>query len=330
MFATVFGHNSVAGHVQPARRIALRQEPDEPVVEWLFLYTCKRFRPASNQVSFATQSTNRKAATTVKTLLFASLSLIALLAQPVHAKTVCTVVSDAAGGRVITKTGDCDTRVTPASTFKLALALVGFDTGIIKTANSPKLPFKEGYVDWGGDKWRQDTTPKRWMKYSVVWYSQQMTRQLGAAAITDYLTRFDYGNADFSGDKGQDNALERAWISSSLKISPMEQVHFLSRMLNRELPLKRHAVDLTASIVEAVMLDSGWLVRGKTGLAYPRRADGSFDRARGTGWFVGWATKGDRQVVFARLIRDEKRLSTGASQRARRSLLKDLPNLVEN
>jgi len=266
----------------------------------------------------------------VKTLLFASLSLIALLDQPVHAKTVCTLVADAEGSRVITKTGDCDTRVTPASTFKLALALVGFDTGIIKTANAPKLPFKQGYVEWGGDNWRQDTTPKRWMKYSVVWYSQQMTRRLGAAAITDYLTSFGYGNADFSGDKGRDNALERAWIGSSLKISPMEQVRFLSRMLKRQLPVKPSAIDLTASIVEAVMLDSGWMVRGKTGLAYPRRADGGFDRARGTGWFVGWATKGDRQVVFARLIKDEKRHSTGASRRARGSLLQDLPGLIEN
>ncbi len=266
----------------------------------------------------------------MKTLLFASLLVFAVSGHSVQAKTVCTVVADAAGGRVISKTGDCETQVTPASTFKLALALVGFDAGIIQTANSPKLPFRKGYVEWGGDKWRQDTTPKRWMKYSVVWYSQRMTRQLGAAAITDYLDRFNYGNADFSGDKGRDNALERAWIGSSLKISPMEQVRFLSRMLNRQLPVKRSAVDLTASIVEAVTLDSGWQVRGKTGLAYPRRTDGSFDRARGTGWFVGWATKGDRQVVFARLIKDEIRHSAGASRRARASLLKDLPGLIEN
>ncbi|WP_337659748.1 class D beta-lactamase [Anderseniella sp. Alg231-50] len=266
----------------------------------------------------------------MKTPLFASLSLIVLLAQPVHAKTVCTVVADAASGQAISKAGDCDTRATPASTFKLALALIGFDAGIIKAANAPKLPFKEGYVAWGGDNWRQDTTPKRWMKYSVVWYSQHMTRKLGAAAITGYLEKFDYGNADFSGDKGRNNALERAWIGSSLKISPMEQVRFLSRMLNRKLPVKTDTFQQTSSIVEAVALDGGWLVRGKTGLAYPRRADGSFDRARGTGWFVGWATKGDRQVVFARLIKDEKRHSTGASRRARASLLEDLPDLVGN
>ncbi|MEO1160275.1 MAG: class D beta-lactamase [Pseudomonadota bacterium] len=266
----------------------------------------------------------------MKTPLSASLSLIVLLAQPAHAKTVCTVVADAASGQVISKTGDCDTRATPASTFKLALALIGFDAGIIRNASAPKLPFRKGYVEWGGDNWRQDTTPKRWMKYSVVWYSQHMTRQLGAAALTDYLNKFDYGNADFSGDKGRDNALERAWIGSSLKISPMEQVRFLSRMLNRELPVKPDAVELTAGIVESVMLDGGWLVRGKTGLSYPRRADGGFDRARGTGWFVGWATKADRQVVFARLIKDEKRHPTGTSRRARGSLLEDLPNLVEN
>ncbi len=266
----------------------------------------------------------------MKPSLFALLFVVILIPQPAHAKTVCTLVADVQSGQTISESGDCETRVTPASTFKLALALIGFDSGILTTAGSPKLPFKKGYVTWGGDNWRQDTTPKRWMKYSVVWYSQHMARKLGAAAITGYLTRFGYGNVDFSGDKGRDNALERAWIGSSLKISPREQVRFLSRMLNRKLPVKPDAVDLTASIVETVTLDSGWLVRGKTGLAYPRRADGGFDRARGTGWFVGWATKGDRRVVFARLIKDEKRQPTHASQRARGSLLKDLPDLAAN
>ncbi len=264
----------------------------------------------------------------MKTLLLALFSLALLLAQPAHAKTVCTVVADAASGEAISTTGDCDKRATPASTFKLALALIGFDAGILKAADVPELPFKQGYVDWGGDRWRQDTTPKRWMKYSVVWYSQRMARKLGTAAITRYLNKFSYGNADFSGDKGQDNALERAWIGSSLKISPMEQVRFLSRMLNSELPVKPDAFDLTASIVEAVKLDSGWLVRGKTGLSYPIRADGGFDRARGTGWFVGWAVKGGRRVVFARLIQDQQRHPTHASHRARDGLLKDLPGLA--
>lgn len=266
----------------------------------------------------------------MKTFFLASCLGLSVLAHTAQAKINCTVVSDAASGQIISETGDCDKRATPASTFKIALALAGFDAGVLKTASSPKLPFREGYVDWRGDVWRQATGPRRWIKYSVVWYSQQIAQRMGAAAITRYLEKFDYGNADFSGDKGYDNALERAWISSSLKISPKEQVRFLARMINYELPVERKAVNLTKDIVETVRLDSGWVVQGKTGLAFPRRPDRSFDRARGWGWFVGWAVKDGRKLVFARLIQDESRQSTSAAKRARDSLLKDLPALAAN
>ena len=264
----------------------------------------------------------------MKALFIALILVSSLLVHAAQAKTICTLIVENTSGRTISEEGDCDTRATPASTFKVALALIGFDSGILKSADTPRLPFRKGYVDWRGDVWRQATTPRRWIKYSVVWYSQQIAKRMGEAAVGEYLQKLDYGNADFSGDRGYNNALERAWISSSLEVSAREQVRFLTRMLIYELPVARKAVDLTKSIVETTKLKSGWTVQGKTGLAYPRRADRSFDRARSVGWFVGWATRGDRKVIFARLIQDEKRQSTTAARRARESLLKDLPGLV--
>jgi beta-lactamase class D len=56
------------------------------------------------------------------------------------------------------------------------------------------------------------------MKHSVVWFSQQIAQYLGQGRLQQYATQFGYGNADFSGDSGKNNGLERAWISSSLKI----------------------------------------------------------------------------------------------------------------
>ena len=273
---------------------------------------------------------NCKVTNDVKTLIVALILVVGLSTHAAQSKTICTMIVDAASGRSISEEGNCDTRATPASTFKVALALIGFDSGELESADTPRLPFKQGYVDWRGDVWRQATTPRRWMKYSVVWYSQQIARRLGVAAIEGYLRRLDYGNADFSGDEGRDNALERAWINSSLKLSAREQVRFLKRMLNYELPVARKAVDLTKSIVETTSLESGWTVQGKTGLAYPRRADGSFDRARGWGWFVGWATRGDRRVVIARLIQDERRHSKSAAQRAREGLMEELQTLASD
>ncbi len=60
--------------------------------------------------------------------------------------------------------GDCATRVTPASTFKIAISLMGFDSGFLKDAHTPTLPYREGYVDWGGAEWLKPTDPTRWIK----------------------------------------------------------------------------------------------------------------------------------------------------------------------
>ena len=261
----------------------------------------------------------------------AALSLLtfALPVSAAQAKTVCTVIANAAGGEILLEEGDCSSRVTPASTFKIALGVMGFDSGYLTDRHSPTLPFRQGYADWGGDAWTRPTDPARWMKHSVVWFSQQITRSLGVERLQRYAADFNYGNADFSGDAGKDNALERAWISSSLKISPLEQVAFLEKLVNGKLPVQPRAFDLTKQIVERTELQDGWTVSGKTGSASPRRADGQFDRARRWGWFVGWATKGDATLVFARLIQDEKQQAGPGGLRARRAFLQEWPTLAD-
>ncbi|MEP3438165.1 MAG: class D beta-lactamase [Hoeflea sp.] len=244
------------------------------------------------------------------------------------ARTICTVIADARTGEILLEQGDCRSRVTPASTFKVALSLIGFDAGFLTGTNAPVLAFKPGYPDWGGANWTQPTDPERWMKYSVVWYSQQITAALGAEKIESRLKAFGYGNTDFSGDPGKSNALERAWIASSLKIAPLEQVAFLRALVNRTLPVAAQAIDRTMAIVETNPAGNGWTVSGKTGAAYPRMANGKFDRAKSWGWFVGWARKGDRTLIFARLDQDEKREKGSAGIRAKNALLEQWPGLI--
>lgn len=263
----------------------------------------------------------------MKQLALCLLALVVSVA-PVSAKTICTVIADAETGVVLLEQGDCRSRVTPASTFKLALSVMGFDAGVLTDTHTPALPFKPGYADWGGDNWKQPTDPTRWMKYSVVWFSQQLAAALGVETLERYALALGYGNADFAGDAGKNNALERAWISSSLKIAPVEQVAFLRNLLNRNLPVQSHAIDMTLAIVETTLAGDGWMISGKTGSAYPRLADGAFDRSKGWGWFVGWAKNGDRTLVFARLAQDEKRESISGGIRAKDALLQEWPGLV--
>ena len=262
-------------------------------------------------------------------LVMALACILCLSPRAASATNLCTVIADAVTGQILLEDGDCRTRVTPASTFKIPLALIGYDAGFLDDAQTPALAFREGYAAWGGNNWTQTTTPTRWMKYSVVWYSQQITRALGVDKLSAYTDAFGYGNSDWSGDPGKNNALDRAWISSSLKISPMEQVSFLAKLVRAELPVSVNAVANTMDIVETAQA-GGWIVHGKTGSAYPRNRDDSFDRARGWGWFVGWATRGERTLIFARLDQDERRHELSGGLRAREAFLRQWPTLANH
>ncbi|MGQ2909908.1 MAG: class D beta-lactamase [Aliihoeflea sp.] len=258
----------------------------------------------------------------------AFLALVAaclIAASGAKAAEICTLIADGESGAVLLERGDCRTRVTPASTFKVPLAVMGFDAGFLTAPDAPVLDFQEGYPDWIAE-WRQPTDPAAWMRHSVVWYSQQVTKALGAERLSAYAGAWGYGNADFSGDPGLGNGLERAWIASSLKVSPAEQVKFLHGLFNRTLTASPSAMEMTVAIVEGHRAGE-WSVKGKTGSAYPRRADRSFDRARAWGWYVGWATKGERSVVFARLNQDEERTEGPSGLRARDGFLAELAGL---
>ncbi len=244
------------------------------------------------------------------------------------AAPICTIVADAADGRTLVEEGRCRERVTPASTFKIALALMGYDSGFLRDAAQPSLPFKPGYPAWGGAEWRKPVNPARWMEHSVVWYSQRITEALGAERLSRNVRAFSYGNADVSGDPGKNNGLERSWISSSLAISPAEQVNFLRGLVQRTLPVRPEAFDKVGAIVERIEAADGWVIRGKTGSAFPRRPDGAFDRDRAWGWYVGWAEKEGRTLVFAHLLQNEARGEARAGLQARDAMIRALPGLV--
>jgi beta-lactamase class D len=249
-----------------------------------------------------------------------------------HARTLCTAIADASTGRMLQQQGDCDTRVTPASTFKIAISLMGYDAGFLKDAHTPALPFRPGYADWGGAAWRQTTDPTRWIAYSVVWYSQQVTTALGQLRMQHYVDAFRFGNRDLSGDPVKHDGLTHAWIDSSLQISPLEQIAFLQQLVNRTLPVSAHAYAMTEQITQLDPLLNGWEIHGKTGTGFPAHADGTDDTAHGYGWFVGWARRGARTLVFARLVQDD----AGPAQppqpvglRTRAAFLQELPAILD-
>lgn len=134
-----------------------------------------------------------------------------------------------------------DERISPCSSFKITLSLMGYDAGILKDENTPTWDFQDGYVDWLAS-WRTPQTPKSWMQYSCVWYSKVLSLQLGLEKIQSYLASMEYGNQDLSGGLAQTKPGDAVWINSSLKISPREQVDFIQNMVQGKLSISTHAI----------------------------------------------------------------------------------------
>ena len=244
------------------------------------------------------------------------------------ARELCTIIADANSGKPLLQRGPaCSERVTPASSFKLAISLMGYDAGVLQDSAQPALPYQPEYPDWGGEAWQRDITPTAWMKDSVFWYSQQVVKRLGQQRFAQYVQAFQYGNMDVSAVPVADPGHNGVWVMSSLRISAEEQVAFVRRLLRGELPVNAHAIDITARLTQYPTPVDHWTVHGKTGTGSPG-SDNHYDASQAYGWYVGWATQGVQTLVFARLIQDAQAQKPNAGLRARDELLALLPTVA--
>lgn len=239
----------------------------------------------------------------------------------------CTVVLDAASGKALHREGACGERFNPFSTFKLPLALVGYDAGILQDEHTPAWDYKPEFNAVKRDQKTVD--PTIWERDSVLWFSREITRHLGEKSFAGYVSKLQYGNMDVSGDKGRHNGLTDAWLLSSLKISPDEQAEFVRRMLARELPVSDKAYAMTGAVIPQFEAQQGWVVHGKTGSGWLPGKDGKADRNRPLGWFVGWAEAGGRQVVFARMQVGTDKSDSPKGHKVRAQFLEELPQLMK-
>ncbi|HSX38317.1 MAG TPA: penicillin-binding transpeptidase domain-containing protein [Chlamydiales bacterium] len=230
------------------------------------------------------------------------LSLLSLFFIVVHGclftKETFLVIHGATGDPIYAVGDALDERVSPYSTFKIALSLIGYDMGILKDPEIPTWEFQVGYEAYL-PAWETAQNPLSWMRHSCVWYSKILASQVGQEGLQKYLASFSYGNEDLSGGLVSPGPVDPAWIDSSLKISPKEQVTFLQKMIQGQFPVSQQALQMTKVLMFREELANHWQLYGKTG-------GGSSSDGLEYGWFVGWIEKGERRFPFAYLIRDQK------------------------
>lgn len=164
----------------------------------------------------------------------------------------------------------CDKPYQPASTFKIPHALIGLELG--------ELVSTEHEFKWDGQQyliaaWNQDHTLRSAMEVSCVPCFQQLARRIGEERMSEALRKLDYGNATLGAP------IDVFWLEpGGLRISQRQQVTFLKRLKNQELPFSRRAMAATLDIIPK-KVGSEYVLRGKTGL---------LGRQEQTQWDVGW------------------------------------------
>jgi bla regulator protein BlaR1 len=197
--------------------------------------------------------------------------------------TASLVIFDTKTGRLFTyNPANCETRYSPCSTFKIFNSLAGLDTGVLKNENHS---FK-----WNGTKYdrpecNRDQTLQTAVSNSIVWCFQEIASGVGEERMKKFLHACQYGNEDITG------GITKFWLGSTLKISAIEQIEFLKKLLNDELPFSKRSMAIVRGLIRLEVSDKGVLY-GKTG--------SDLEKGKGTlGWFVGYVVHPDQIYVFA-------------------------------
>lgn len=180
---------------------------------------------------------------------------------------------------------------SPASTYKICNSLIGLETGVIKDENF--------VIPWDSvvrnPVWDKDHNLKTAFANSTVWYYQELARRVGGQQMKYWLDKANYGNADTSG------GIDKFWLTGGLRISPKQQIDFVKRLHDNQLPFSKRSVDIVKNIM--IAKDTlNYLVRAKTGW-------GGHDN-KDVGWYVGYIETKGNVYYFANCVQiDAKKLN---------------------
>lgn len=201
-----------------------------------------------------------------------------------------------------------DRAYSPASTFKIPHSLFALDAGVVRDEFQV---FEWDGVERDFAPHNQDQTLRSAMRNSTVWVYEMFANEIGEAKAREYLTQIDYGNADPSTSEGA------YWIDGALAISAQEQIYFLQKLYQNELPFRVEHQRLVKDIM-IVEAERTWILRAKTGW------EGRW------GWWVGWVEWPTGPVFFALNIDTPNRLNDLYKREAiTRAILQSIDALPE-
>ncbi|MBD8010369.1 MULTISPECIES: OXA-134 family carbapenem-hydrolyzing class D beta-lactamase [Acinetobacter] len=171
-----------------------------------------------------------------------------------------------------------DTEYVPASTFKIVNALIGLQHGKA-TANE--------IFKWDGKKrsfatWEKDMTLGEAMQASAVPVYQELARRIGLELMQQEVQRIRFGNQQI----GQQ--VDNFWLVGPLKISPKQEVEFVSALARGEL-----AFDPQVQQQVKAML----LLQERQAYRLYAKSGWGMDVEPQVGWLTGWVETPQGEIV---------------------------------
>jgi len=204
------------------------------------------------------------------------------LLDSTHLRGVVLVYDEAANTYHANDYEWASTGQLPASTFKIPNTLIALETGV---APSPEHVFKWDGTDHWLDAWEQDLTLKEAFAASCVPCYQEVARAVGPERMRAELDKLAYTGMVFDS-----TTVDNFWLGGDSRITPFQQVQFLRRLHNEQLPIKAS----TQAAIRDIMVrerTQDYVLSGKTGW--------SVDGEKNNGWFVGFVKRGDEVFYFA-------------------------------
>lgn len=206
---------------------------------------------------------------------------IAALFEKQGVEGTLVLASLATGEIIIHNEARAIQRLAPASTFKVLNTLIVVQEGVVQDKDSP---FK-----WDGRvheiaEWNRDQTLESAFRVSCVWCYQQIAERVGKEKYRHYLQEAEYGTL------AQEFDLTTFWLEGSLRISALEQVAFMKKVVLRTLPFNPESYDTLRDIMLAESAP-GYSLYAKTGWAV--RTDPQ------VGWYVGYVETAQGTWFFA-------------------------------
>ena len=193
----------------------------------------------------------------------------------------CFIIYDFKADKKLTyNSARLDSTFLPASTFKIINSMIALETRVIKDENE--------IIAWDEKKrfvkeWNQDHNLKSGIKYSVVWFYQELARRIGKEKMQYWVDAAQYGNQNIGGK------IDYFWLNGDIRISPNQQIDFLQKLYLNELPFSKK----NQEIVKDIMLvdeTPDYTIHAKTGWA--------MRVSRQIGWYVGYLEKGENVYFF--------------------------------